>query len=120
MDCIRLRNIRLYAFHGCLPQETAIGTDYRVDLWVWGDLTRSKKSDDLSDTVDYVRLHAIVAREMAQPSKLLEHVVQRILQSIWAEEPQVSSAKVRVEKLNPPIGGDVQGVSITVKEHKPI
>ena len=119
MDVIRLRNIRLYAFHGCLPQETAIGTDYRVDLWVWGDLTQSKKSDNLSDTVDYVRLHAIVAREMAQPSKLLEHVVERILQAIWTEEPQVLRAKVHVEKLSPPIGGDVAGVSITVDEHKP-
>ncbi|MDC3181638.1 dihydroneopterin aldolase [Flavobacteriaceae bacterium] len=119
MDVIRLRNIRLYAFHGCLPQETAIGTDYRVDLWVWGDLTQSKKSDNLSDTVDYVRLHAIVAREMAQPAKLLEHVVERILQAIWTQEPQVLRAKVRVEKLSPPIGGDVAGVSITVDEYKP-
>ncbi len=112
---IKLNNIRVYAHHGCLTEEGKIGSDYRVDLKVKADLAPSALSDELSDTVDYVHLNKIVKEEMAVRSKLLEHVAQRILDRIFTDLKQATKAEVSVAKVNPPLGGDVASVSITLK-----
>lgn len=115
MGKVKVENIKVYAYHGCLKEETAIGSEYRVDVWVNADLSAASVSDDLSDTVDYVHINHIVKEEMKVPSKLLEHVAQRIINRIFLEIPLVLKTKVSVSKINPPIGGDVQCVSIKLK-----
>ncbi len=118
MGKIELTDIKVYANHGCLPQETIIGSDYLVDVSVEADLTKSTITDNLEDTIDYVLINKIVKDEMAIPSKLLEHVAQRILRKMSLEIPLVKKAMVKVTKINPPIGGDVKGVSITLYYNK--
>ena len=118
MGTIKLQNIRTFSFHGCLPEEAKIGSDYRVDLEVKTDLRKSAQTDDLADTVDYVLLNRIVVEEMAIRSKLLEHVAQRIIERIFKEIPSVSRILLAVSKLNPPIGGDVEAVTIIMEEYR--
>ncbi|WP_405209355.1 dihydroneopterin aldolase [Aquimarina sp. LLG6339-5] len=113
MGLITLKNIKIYAYHGCLVEEKKIGSDYRVDLKIKANLNTSANSDNLSDTVDYVHLNHIVKEEMAIRSKLLEHAAERILTRILKELPLVNKATVDVSKINPPIGGNVQMVTIT-------
>jgi dihydroneopterin aldolase len=109
---VRLENIRLYAFHGCLKEEAIIGSDYRVDLEVQADLEEAARTDQLSDTVDYVHLHRIVREEMESRSHLLESVADRILNRIFKDHPSVQEAEVAISKVNPPLGGDVQQVTV--------
>ena len=116
MGTIRLQNIRTFSFHGCLLEESKIGSDYSIDLEVKTDMRKSALSDDLHDTVDYVLLNRIVVEEMAIRSKLLEHVCKRILDRIGNELPTVTYAKVKLSKLNPPIGGHVEKVSIILEK----
>ena len=118
MGIIKVENIRVFANHGCLTEETKIGSDYRVDLEVKADLQTSAKSDKLSDTVDYVFLNRIIREEMNKPSHLLETVAKRILQRIFTEDDLVAKATVWVSKLNPPIGGDVEMVTIKMTERR--
>jgi dihydroneopterin aldolase len=118
MGTIKLQNIRMFSFHGCLPEEAKIGSDYRVDLEVKTDLRKSAQTDELIDTVDYVLLNRIVVEEMAIRSKLLEHVAQRIIERIFREIPSVSRIILAVSKLNPPIGGDVEAVTIVMEEYR--
>ncbi len=115
LDSIKLKNIRVYAFHGCLVEESKIGSDYIVNLEVKADLSHASKSDSLHDTVDYVQLQTIVKDEMATRSKLLEHVARRIMTSVLQKIERVSEVKVSVAKVNPPIGGDVAEVSVSMK-----
>lgn len=112
MGKIFLKNIRLYAYHGCMDEEEKIGSDYIVNLTVTADLERSSKSDRLLDTVDYVALHNIVKEEMKIRSKLLEHVAERILLRVMKEHASVKKATVMVSKRNPPIGGNVEEVAV--------
>lgn len=118
MHKILLENVRVFTNHGCLEEEAAIGSDYRVDLEVQADLSTSAQTDDLNDTVDYVSLNRIIVEEMAVRSKLLEQVAQRILDRIFKEELLVKEATVRVAKINPPIGGDVASVIIEMSQHR--
>ena len=118
MGVIKVENIRVFAHHGCLKEETKIGSDYRVDLEVEANLQTSAKTDKLSDTVDYVFLNKIVREEMSRPAYLLETVGKRILERILNEDKIVQKATVWVSKLNPPIGGDVEKVTIKMTDER--
>lgn len=118
MGTIKLKNIRVYTNHGCLVEEEKIGSEYRVDLEIKTDLRKSSETDDLNDTVDYVLLNQIVKDEMAIRSKLLEHVAHRIIKSIFNKIPAVSRIILAVSKINPPIGGDVEQVTIEMEEYR--
>ncbi|WP_418603779.1 dihydroneopterin aldolase [Hwangdonia sp.] len=118
MGIIKVENIRVFAYHGCLKEETKIGSDYRVDLQVKANLQESAKTDKLTDTVDYVFLNRIIKEEMEKPSHLLETVAKRILNRIFAEDKLVEKATVWVGKLNPPIGGDVARVTIKMSDKR--
>ncbi len=119
MSTIRLKNIRIFTNHGCLIEEEKIGSDYLVNLSVKAKLEKAAESDSLKDTVDYVHLQHIVKNEMSVRSKLLEHVGQRIIDRIFQEIELVDKIKVTISKLNPPIGGDVEEVSVTMQSKRP-
>jgi len=89
-----------------------IGSDYRVDLEITADLSQPAASDQLSETVDYVNLNNIIKEEMTVRSNLLEHVAKRIIDRIFEEIKEVTQVEVEVSKINPPIGGDVESVSV--------
>ena len=118
MGIIKLNNIRLHAWHGCLKEESIIGSQYSVDVIVKANLAKAKQTDSLADTVDYVHLNAIVKEEMAIKSKLLEHVAERILHRIFKEQAMVDFAEVSVAKINPPIGGDVESVTVCLTKER--
>jgi dihydroneopterin aldolase len=118
MGVIVLKNIRCYAFHGCLHEEGIIGSDYLVNLAIKADLKKSSQTDDLNDTIDYVKLNEIVVKQMNTRSKLLEEVAQRILNEIFNEFDNVLKAKVEVSKINPPLGGDVERVTIKLTQKR--
>ena len=99
-------------------EEGKIGSEYRADLSVKANLKPSSKTDQLSDTVDYVHLNKIVKEEMAVRTKLLETVADLILDRILLEIPLVNKAKIKVSKLNPPIGGNVEMVSIIMERER--
>ena len=112
---IEVNGIKLYAFHGCLEEEARIGGHYVVDVTIITDFSEAANSDDLSKTVDYVYVNAIVKKEMAIRSKLIETVGQRIFSRIKNELNGVFELSVKITKLTPPINGDVDSVAIEIE-----
>ena len=98
MDEIVLENIKIYAFHGCMKEETRIGSDYIINLKVKADLQDAAISDQLEDAVNYVDLLKIVNEEMAINSKLLEHVAERIVSRVLRSMIMVKIFQVKVAK----------------------
>ena len=115
VDKIVLEDIKVYAFHGCMEEETKIGSDYVVNLSVKTDLGVPAESDQLKDAVDYVNLLKIVNEEMEINSKLLENVAERIVSRILQTINAVIEVKVKVAKQNPPINGNISAVNIIRK-----
>jgi dihydroneopterin aldolase len=118
MGKIHVKGIRLYAYHGCMAEEAKIGANYLVDVVVHANLETSAYSDRLSDTADYVHINRIVSSQMGIRAHLLEVVCQRIIEQILSEMPLVEKAKVRVTKLNPPINGNVESVSVVMSDKR--
>ena len=116
MNLIQVHGIRAYAYHGCLKEETNIGGNYIVDVDINYDFKVSSIEDDLTQTIDYVGIKEIVISEMNVASKLIETVAYRIINSIYKKHPSIEKCKVIVKKINPPIDGDVDYVSVIVEE----
>ena len=111
---ISLRNVRFHAFHGVLPQERQVGGDFLVTVRVGYPLERAMETDNVDDTLDYAAIYALVKKEMAEPSELLEHVAGRIVKAITASFPKVTSVDLELTKLNPPMGADCEGAAVEV------
>ena len=111
---IALRRVRFHAFHGVMPQERQVGADFLLDVRVGYPLTQAMQSDEVGDTLNYAALYDLVAREMQQPSKLLEHVAGRIAEAISLAFPQVTSIDLELTKLTPPMGADCEGASVEI------
>ncbi len=114
MAIISIEGMEFFAYHGCFAEEQIIGTKFRVDLYIEADTTEAEATDDLSKTINYQTVFQLVKKEMKQKSKLLEHVGRRILDSLKENFPEVEDATVKISKLNPPLGGKMENVSLTI------
>lgn len=114
MNKILVEGIKIYAYHGCLEEEGKIGCNYIVDVTIETDFTEAAKTDDLNKTIDYVTVYNIVKTQMAIRSKLIEQVGQRIVDELKKELKTIKKVKVKVTKLNPPMNGEVESVSIII------
>jgi len=107
-----LRDVRLRAFHGVMPQERSVGAWFSVSLKVGLGLAGSVAGDDLAQTLNYAELYELVKHEMAIPSLLLEHVAGRIGEAVFQRFPQAETVAITLTKLNPPMGADCEGAGV--------
>lgn len=104
--------MEFYAHHGCFEEERKVGTWFQVDLEMMVDTATAERSDNLDETVNYAEVYLTVKREMSISSKLLENVAYRIKMAVMQEYPSVEQVKVKVQKLNPPLGGKMKSVAV--------
>jgi dihydroneopterin aldolase len=114
MGQILLENMEFYAFHGHYEEEQKTGNRFLVSLTIDADLKKPSVTDDLNDAIDYSRVYEVVRQEMKVPSKLLEHVAGRIVNSLYKSFSGIEKIAVKVTKLNPMVGGKTEGVSIII------
>lgn len=114
MGIIHIESMEFYAFHGHYKEEQIVGNKFLVDLMIETDMKKASASDELQDAVNYQTAYKLVKREMEKKSKLLENIAGRILDSIHSELQGVTKVTVTIRKMNPPMGGKMRSVSITL------
>jgi dihydroneopterin aldolase len=115
MALIEIEGMEFYAYHGHFEVEKVAGNRFLVNLKIEADLSKAGKTDKLQDTLDYQKAYLAVKEEMAVSSDLLEHVCQRIINRIKNEFPEAAKVIVKVSKMNPPMGGQIEKVSLTME-----
>lgn len=115
MNIVEVTGVEVYAYHGCMEEEAVLGGKFIVDVVLSTDFSKSAQTDELIDTIDYVRIREIIMEEMAIRSKLIEHVGYRILNHFKKEFPSLIKGRVKVRKMNAPIGGNVKEVGIIIE-----
>ena len=118
MGKIALEGLEFYAHHGYYDHERDQGNNFLVDVEIKTNFAKAALEDNLSETVDYESIYALVEEEMERPSKLIEHVAERIAQNIIARFSVINKVKVSVSKLNPPIKGKCRLAKITVSKRR--
>lgn len=112
---IELDEMEFYAYHGCFKEEQVVGNRFIVNISIQVDVDIPSKSDNIQDALNYVSVYEITKKEMQQTSHLVEHVVERILSTIHAKFNYVDWVRVKVSKMNPPMGGQMKAISITIQ-----
>ncbi len=103
---VALQEVRFFAYHGFYPEEQILGSSFLLDVEV--EFKNEDVEDDISNTVNYEKLYFILAEEMKQPRKLLETLVQEMIEKIRADFPFLETVKVGIKKLNPPLPCEVK------------
>ncbi len=118
MGQIHLESMEFYAFHGHFEEEQIVGNRFLVDLQIETGMDKPARTDELQDAVNYQEAYRLVKREMKKKSRLLEHIAGRILDAIIGELPGTEKATVTIRKMNPPVGGQMKAVSVTLSREK--
>lgn len=112
---IELEEMEIYAYHGCFREEQVVGNHFLVNVALKTDMEKPGHSDKIDDALNYVRVYDLVKAELQQTSNLLEHVTTRVIDSLYQHFPQIQWTRVKISKLNPPVGGKMSKVSVTLE-----
>lgn len=118
MAKILLEGLEFFSYHGCFKEEQLIGTHFIVDVEIYGNFLNAENSDDLMQTVNYQKAYQIIKSEMSISSKLIEHVARRITNQLFNSFELIEQIKVKVSKINPPLGGKIANVSYIIEEKR--
>ena len=116
MHKVILENVLFHAKHGLFAEEGIIGGSFEVNLELETDFSNAMDSDEVAGTIDYSRVYELIAIEMKKPSKLIEHLGKRIIDRLYSELDTIHFIKLKISKLNPPISGEIEKVSIVIEE----
>ncbi|MCB0527761.1 MAG: dihydroneopterin aldolase [Lewinellaceae bacterium] len=116
MALISLEGMRFYAHHGVYDGETKAGGEYVVDIVVNINTEKAVKDDKVDLTMNYESVYQICRLEMEKPRKLLETVAADIVKRMKFQFLNMQALRVRVTKLNPPLGGRVDSAWVQ-EEH---
>jgi dihydroneopterin aldolase len=114
MSLIEIEGMKFYAFHGHFESEQIVGNDFLVNLRIETDCSKAAHSDNLNDALNYQTAYEIVKKEMEITSHLLENVAKRILDNLHGHFATIAKAEVKISKMNPPMGGQIEKVSVTL------
>ena len=113
-DRIRLINMSFYGYHGVHSEERRMGKKFYIDVELALDLSAAGRSDDLTKTVDYAEVYALIreiesARQYSLLEALAEDIAQRLLERFPAHE-----VVVRTRKTEVPVGGVMDYVEVEI------
>ena len=114
MGQVLLENMEFYSFHGHYAEERKIGNQFLVSVSIDTDMQKPSETDHLDDALDYRGIYETVKEEMKVPSNLLEHLTGRIVDTLVRKYSSIKKVTVKVTKLNPPLGGKTEGVSVVI------
>lgn len=116
MGLIEIEGMEFYAYHGHYKEEQIVGNKFLLDLRIETDCTVPSQTDDINDAVNYQTAYKIIKREMQKKSNLLENIAGRILDAVSEKLENIKSVSIKVSKINPPMGGKIKNVSITMSK----
>lgn len=115
MRKIKIKGLKIRAFHGVLPEETKSGTEFIINLNVEVNYQKACETDILEETVNYAEICDWIKSEMQISSKLIEHVAWRIITRVFKEEKRIENVYIELQKINAPIHADLEHVAVEMQ-----
>lgn len=114
MGTIKIEGMKFYASHGHYDVEQIVGNQFEVDVKIKVDCTKAALTDQLENALNYQLVYEIIKKQMNITSRLLENVAHRTLDALYVEFPEIKKATIKISKINPPMGGEIEKVSIKI------
>lgn len=123
MDCIKIVQLEVFAYHGCEEFEKVNGQKFYINASLYTDIRTSGISDDLNDTMNYAKVCEFITKFMTgNRFNLIEAVAEQTVRALLKEFPKLRAIDLSIYKPEAPIGlpfGNV-AVSISRKWNKAI
>jgi dihydroneopterin aldolase len=117
MGLIEIENMEFYAYHGHYEEERIVGNRFLLNIKIFTDTKRAEESDNINDALNYQTIYGIIKEQMQKKSHLLENIAKRILDAIYIDySTEIIKCELKVSKINPPMGGKIEKVSLTLSK----
>lgn len=117
MDKLLIKDIRLYGYHGVHEEETLNGQPFLIQAEL-GIEERRTRSEELETTVNYAQCYEIIKEEFNTPHLLLENLSLSIMEALFAYDERIEEIRLRIEKLRPPVPGDLGSLGVELCRNK--
>lgn len=119
MDNIKINGIKIYAYHGALDAERVLGQYFITDVTMYLDLKDASVNDNLEATVHYGEAYQLIEDIIkSDPVSLIEHLAEKVSQSLFDQYGKIQEVEVTITKPSPPIDGHYDNVSITLNRRR--
>ena len=114
-DEIRIKGLKIYAYHGVLDSEKEKGQTFLVDITMRTNLSKAGISDDLNATINYADVCLNVTKTFtSRKFDLIEAAAEATAESILLNYPLCESVSVEVFKPEAPIHCEFGNVSVYI------
>lgn len=110
---ITIRGLRVFARHGVMAVERAVGNEFLVDAVLYYAAEGAMRSDSIDLALNYANAISVIKEVMQTASQLLENVVERIINRLCEVFPAITRGTVTVTKVKPPVSAQLSGVSFS-------
>ncbi|MCM1032344.1 MAG: dihydroneopterin aldolase [Odoribacter sp.] len=112
---IDIENLRFFAPIGVMERERRVGNLFELSMRLYYDASQAMAGDDISSAVNYADVASAVTDALSQPVQLLEHAAAVARDVVTAKFPKVTSGRITIAKIHPPIASPTPRVSFTVE-----
>ncbi len=113
-DVIRLVGLSFYGYHGVSAAEKETGRAFEIDCELQVDLAQAGHSDQLTDTVDYTQVYALIKDVVEGKAYSLLEGLANELAGLLLDKFPVYRVTLQVRKLHPPIAGQIKHIEVEV------
>lgn len=115
MDQIVIKGLEIFAKHGVLAEENALGQKFVISATLYCDTRKAGMSDDLNDSVNYAEVcQWITGQTQSQVFSLLERLAEFLARGILLQFPLVRKVTLEIEKPWAPIQLPLDTVSVKI------
>ena len=115
-DCVSIKNLKIFAYHGVLPEEKRSGQYFYLDIDLYGDYLMACLLDSLEEAVNYDDVCNCAYKAMTgQTYDLIERAAQVVCDSILREFEKVNEVEVTLKKPHAPVKCDIEYAAVTIR-----
>jgi dihydroneopterin aldolase len=118
-DRILVRDLQVFARHGLLPEEKALGQRFAVDITAFLDLAQAGRTDDLARSVSYVDLIETATTTLTrQRFDLIEAAAEAVAVALLAGFPAIERVAIELRKPGAPIDAVFGHVGVAIERSR--
>ena len=118
-DRISIKNLKVFAYHGVLPEEKRSGQYFYLDIELYGDYIMACLLDSLDEAVNYDEVCNCAYKAMTENTyDLIERAAQVVCESILKQFDRVSEVEVTLKKPHAPVKCDIQYAAVTIRRER--
>lgn len=119
MDKIKIKGLKLFAYHGVNPEEKENGQSFILDIDYYVNMARACYNDSLDDTVSYAKVVKAVRESFtAEKYDLIERAAQVVADTILDRFDEIFKVDITLKKPEAPVSADFEYMAVSISRER--